>query len=194
MQCAGAATGRAAAHATGNINYIWARFLHSKRQLVERGGVQLEAAPPPRWIVDPERLHEIVHSRAHIGHSTASLEQQTGIDARGWIPAWLRAPDWMPRHLAQPWETNEELLMQVQGCRREELTSRRNQHTVAFVGPMAYCAKCTCFSLRRLGSKFQGDCIVPTGRAATAVTSRLDKMRAARHPITGEPLQNMVFH
>ena len=189
MQCAGAATGRAAAHATGNINYVWARFLHSKRQLVERGGVLVEAAPPPRWIVDPQRLHEVVLSRAHLGHSTADLEEQSGSYAEGSAPAWLKTPDWMPQHLAQPWERSENLLLQVHGCRREEITARRNQHTIAFVGPIAYCVKCACFSLRRLGSKFKGECTVPAGRAAAAVSYRLRKMRAARHPITGEPLQ-----
>ena len=189
LQCAGAAVGRAAAHATGNINYVWARFLHSKRQLVERGGVLLEAAPPPRWIVDPQRLHEVVLSRAHLGHSTADLEEQSGSYAEGSAPAWLKTPDWMPQHLAQPWERNENLLLQVHGCRREEITARRNQHTIAFVGPIAYCVKCACFSLRRLGSKFKGECTVPAGRAAAAVSNWLGKMRAARHPITGEPLQ-----
>ena len=37
LQRAGAATGIAAAHATGNINFAWARFVHSRRQLLERG-------------------------------------------------------------------------------------------------------------------------------------------------------------
>ena len=139
--------------------------------------------------MDPQKLQEVALCQFPLGHSTTSLEERTENHAGGSVPAWLRAPDWMPQHLAQPWERSDDLLMQVQGCRREEIEARRNEHSVAFVGPIAYCAKCACFSLRRLGSKFKGECRVPTGRASAAVGYGLARMKDARHPITGEPLQ-----
>ena len=187
-QCAGAATGRAAAHATGNINYVWARFLLSKRQLEEKGGRQVSDAAPPRWIVDPQRLHELAASPAQVAYTTRPRAERAELQPAfsGQItPAWLRQPDWMPTHLAQPWETD----MGMHGCRREVLEARGNEHSVAFVGPIVYCSRCACFTLKRLGSRLKGICARPAGRAAAAVAYRLGRLRAGRHPITGQALR-----
>ena len=191
LQCAGAATGRAAARTTGNINYIWARFLFSRRHLIEKGGTRVSAFPPPRWLVDLQRLGEVNPSRSTAGHRAESQEEFAAAQAAYasyHVPAWLRKPDWLPQHLAQPWEGGEDLREQVHGCKREELEARLGEHSLAFIGPIAYCVKCACFTQRRLGSRLKGLCVTPSGRAAFAVAYRLTRMRAGKHPITGQAL------
>ena len=191
-QCAGAATGRAAARSTGNVNHIWARFLYSRRQLEEKGGRQIGTAPPPKWIVDPQRLHEIAASPAQLMSSTSwhggHAASQSSAAGRH-TPAWERKPDWMPGHLAQPWERGQGFSAELHGCRREELEARSMEHTVAFAGPIVYCSKCACFTQRRLGSRFKTVCELPAGRAAAAVAYRLARLRVLKHPITGQNLQ-----
>jgi hypothetical protein len=104
------------------------------------------------------------------------------------VPAWLRKPDWLPQHLTQPWERGEDFPEQIHGCKREELEARLAEHSLAFVGPIAYCVKCACFAQKRLGSRLKGQCVTPSGRAASAVAYRLTRMRAGKHPITGQAL------
>ena len=196
LQCAGAATGRAAARATGNINFVWARFLYSKRQLVERGGKLIEAAPPPRWIVDLQRLDEVFTDRSQVVRTAVHPGERSWLPsdfAAQATPVWLRKPEWMPAHLVQPWEEGESLPSHLHGCRREELEARDDEHRVVFAGPIAYCSKCACFTQKRLGSRFKNACVLPAGRAAAAVAYRLTRLRAGKHPVTGHALQEEEY-
>ena len=91
----GVAAGRAAARATGNINYVWARHSYGKRELAERGGVQTTADPPPRWIVDATWLQEVLGARPQNVNALGSVETRLevpGIRSHGVVLAWLRAP------------------------------------------------------------------------------------------------------
>ena len=194
LQCAGSAAGRAAARATGNINYVWARFLHSRRELIERGGAQVCTAPPPRWIVDPQRLEEVISSRLQTQHVAERRDSgQQGTLANQPVPFWMRAPEWMPFHLFQPWERGEGQPKKPSGCRREELEARSGEHKVAFAGSIVFCLRCACFAQRRLGSRFKGACALPVGRAAAAVAYRLARLKSGRHPLSGRALSEEIF-
>ena len=57
--CRGSVAERAAAQVTGNVNYVWAAFGHSKAALCEKGAKLASSAHPPRWMVDEGRLHEV---------------------------------------------------------------------------------------------------------------------------------------
>ena len=191
-QCSGAAAGRAAARATGNINFIWSRFAFSRRELIERGGRLITAIPPPRWLVDFKNLEDAAEDQAHLREMRLYVASRDSERIGGGtlaVPAWLRAPDWMPQHLLQPWGKEDAAWGRLYGCVREVLGDRDSEHRIAFAGPMAFCSRCACFAERRLGSRFKGDCVLPTGRAASAVAYRLARLRECRHPITGEAMR-----
>ena len=72
-------------------------------------------------------------------------------------PPWLPAPSWMPIGLVQPWGHSGEALGRRVGCARERVERREHGHRVSFVASMAYCARCACFTQRRVCCRFKGD-------------------------------------
>ncbi len=64
-QCRGSAGGRAAAHATGNVNYIWFKYGVARNSLEQRGAMMVSASAVPRYAIDEQRLHEVARSREH---------------------------------------------------------------------------------------------------------------------------------
>ena len=184
MHCEGSAAGRAAARVTGNINHIWAHNVFSRQHFIQRGARLLSAEPPPKWLVDPNSLHELARSEDHLkamllSLSRGSAEGDSATRVGSMVPPWLRAPSWMHSRLTQPWEREEGALLRLAGCAQEKLDRREFGHQIAFVGSLAYCTRCACFAHRRLGSRFKGSFQLPTGRAASAVSSRLVRLRGA---------------
>ena len=192
-KCEGSAAGRAAARTAGNINFVWAQYAVSRAELTERGGRLISAIRPPKWLVDPGRLEEAAGDPERFVALTRYLLSGTGgveTDGnRAFVPPWLRAPDWLPVQLVQPWEKDEEALRMLHGCVRADLGTRLTGHKVAFSGPIAYCTRCACFAQSRLGSRFKGECVLPGGRALSAVSYRLARLRCGKHPITGAELR-----
>ena len=184
-RCAGSAAGRAAAQATGNINFVWSRFSLSSAEMASRGGRRITQGMPPRWMIDRDGLKEVSES---VQHLQDLREYLNGADPDVHCPAWLGPPQWMPAELIQPWEIGGAALRREVGCHREALQARDSAHRPAFSGPMAFCTRCACFSERRVGSRFKGACTIPEGRAAAAVGYRLRRLRQGLHPITGQPL------
>ena len=191
-KCEGTAAGRAAARTTGNINYIWAQFALSRAELMKKGGRLKSATRPPKWLVDPGRLEEAAGNPERLAALTKYLLTASGVDdedrAMAPAPPWLQAPAWMPMHLAQPWEEDEEAMRRLHGCFRANLGPRQTGHKLAFAGPVAYCTRCACFALARLGCQFKGEGVLPSGRALSAVSYRLARLRAGKQPITGVAL------
>ena len=191
-KCEGTAAGRAAARTTGNINYMWTQFALTRAELMVRGGRLLSAKGPPKWLVDPGRLPEAAETPERLAALTRYLHTASGADEEvqmlAAVPPWLQAPSWMPAPLVQPWEKEEEALRRLQGCVRVDLGPRLTGHKLAFAGPVAYCTRCACFALERLGCRFKGKCELPSGRALSAVSYRLARLRAGKHPITGKAL------
>ena len=187
-RCAGSAAGRAAAGATGNVNFIWSVYAHTRQSLTRKGALLVSADPPPRWAVDPSRLRDIARDEAHLEELLRLLQKKGQAEQGPAIPPWLAAPAWLHSHLQQPWEKDARAaLLSVAGCNRTDLGNRPQGHRVAFVGPLAYCTRCACFAHVRLGSRFKGECRLPTGRAASVVASRLQRLRGGKHPIAGTP-------
>ena len=181
-RCTGAAAGRAAAQASGNINFVWSRFTSTRAELASRGGRRITQGAPPKWMVDPGGLREASSSHLHLQELRDYLN---GAGADEQCPPWLGPPSWMPSYLVQPWEVGGAALRREVGCNREALATRSSAHSIAFNGAIAFCTRCACFSERRVGSRFKGACVIPEGRAAAAVGYRLRRLREGRHPITG---------
>ena len=184
-RCAGSAAGRAAAQASGNINFVWSRFALARADLASRGGRRTTQGMPPKWMVDRGGLKEVASSQEHL---QALRDYLNGAGSGELCPPWLGPPTWMPSHLVQPWEAGGTALRREVGCFREALDARVSAHRPAFSGTIAFCTKCACFSERRVGSRFKGACVIPDGRAAAAVGYRLRRLRQGRHPITGLPI------
>ena len=187
-RCEGSAAGRAAAQATGNLKYVWARFATTRRDLLSRGGRRLTHGRPPRWMIDRGGLAQVASSPQHLDELRRYL---AGGEDHGRAPPWMAPPPWMPAALAQPWETGEGDMSAEIGCYREALEERDARHTVAFRGPLAYCNKCPCFAERRVGSRFKGACVLSAGRAAAAFSYRLARIRDGKHPIIGEAIGDL---
>ena len=189
-RCTGSAAGRAAANARGNLNYKWAKNVHSRRELIQRGSRLLSAEPPPKWLIDPASIAEVMDDLEQRDSLARLLVSPDGTHDTGpLLPPWLRPPSWLPQCLAQPWEEDIHVaLPRLVGCNRLALEPREKAHRVAFMGSVAFCARCACFAHKRLGSRFKGDCQLPHGRARAAVQYRLKRLRHGKHPITGLPL------
>ena len=185
-RCNGSAAGRAAAFATGNINFIWTVRARTKQSLLRRGAQLVSAAPPPRWAVDPSALGDAAGGKANLSDLMREILGRGRVEGGAPLFPWLQAPSWMPSHLHQPWETDGDTVsLREAGCARADVGPRTFSHRVAFVGPLAYCTRCACFAERRLGAKFKGPCVVPAGRGAAAASSRLRRLRQGLHPIAG---------
>ena len=182
-RCAGAAAGRAAAQASGNINFVWSRFALASAELASRGGRRITNGVPPKWMIDRGGLKDASSSQQHL---QAMRDYLNGASASEPCPPWLGPPAWMPPHLVQPWELGGAALRREVGCYREVLEIKSSAHRIAFCGTIAFCTRCACFSECRVGSRFKGTCTVPQGRAAAAVGYRLRRLSKGRHPITGQ--------
>ena len=105
---------------------------------------------------------------------------------------WMRAPEWMSGHLVQPHEIagaqEEEQQGRTAGAAREVASGGSRRHAVVVMGPIAYCARCANFARNRVGAGLKGDCSDPQGKTRNAVAARLRRLRAGRHPMTGEVL------
>ena len=64
LKCKGCSAGRAAAQATGNMNYIWTVHAKSEAAMCEEGAKLLNSSAPPGWLVDQRRLYEAADSKA----------------------------------------------------------------------------------------------------------------------------------
>ena len=189
LRCSGAAAGRAATSATGNINFLWSVYVHHRPSLLQQGARLVVAAPVPRWAVDPRTLREAARDQAHFEELVRLLRGSSTAEQDHRPPPWSAAPEWLPSYLHQPWETDTSAaLLKEVGCIRADVGTRLKGHRVAFVGPLAYCTRCACFARLRMGSRFKGNCREPTGRAAAAAASRLRRLRSGKHPIAGIPL------
>ena len=109
--------------------------------------------------------------------------------------AWLRAPEWMPRHLIQPHEVEDTGAADQEmgwrrssGAARASGTMRSRGHAIVLAGPMAFCAKCARFARHRLGTGLRGECPAPQHKTANSVAARLSRLRQGLHPLTGVPL------
>ena len=108
---------------------------------------------------------------------------------------WLRTPEWMPDTLTLPHEKGgaavsqeEEQHARTAGTAREAQRIGDRGHAVVVMGPIAYCAKCGNFARRRVGAGLKGNCTAPQDKTRNAASARLRRLRAGRHPLTGEVL------
>ena len=92
-RCAGAAAGRAAAQASGNINFVWSRFALASAELASRGGRRITNGVPPKWMIDRGGLKEASSSQQHL---QAMRDYLNGASASEPCPPWLGPPAWMP--------------------------------------------------------------------------------------------------
>ena len=217
MKCGGCAAGRAAAQATGNINYVWTVHAKEKGSLGAEGGKQISAPGPPGWMVDKNRLAETADSAskmrellrsAGLGQSEFADEEEPlqptgGVEVGGSVDSvrpWLRTPEWMPGWMAQPFEGGQ-AGGQVDAERESasgwsrraghaRATVGRNSldHVLVIKGAIAYCARCAQFALHRLGKGLKKKCTAPLKKTANATQSRLNRLRMGLHPISGRPL------
>ena len=126
-----------------------------------------------------------------------SREEGGGVGGSRWggLP-WLRAPEWMPDHFVQAHERAEGGVLNVaehqrsrpQGMARKIKEDRGAGHAVVLMGPIAYCTRCVRFAKDRLGVGLKGPCTMPQVKTQNAAAARLRRLRAGRHPLTGEPL------
>ncbi len=58
-------------------------------------------------------------------------------------------------------------------------------HRLEISGPLVYCSRCGRYAARRVGRALRGGCV---GEATGAYATRLARMRAGRHPLTGADL------
>ena len=146
---------------------------------------------------------QATHERQQDGHGIWAREAATPRDEAGgnsgsrWggVP-WLRAPEWMPDHFVQPHErcggeglsTASPQSSRPQGTARELKEGRGAGHAVVLMGPIAYCTRCARFAKDRLGVGLKGPCTRPQVKTHNAAAARLRRLRAGRHPLTGEPI------
>ena len=191
QECRGCAAGKAATHATGNINYLWTVHARSKEALHSEGGKVVHAVGPPVWMVDRCRLEETADSEAQQEENRRAAGVEEGV-----MP-WMRVPQWMPAELATQrevapgfdaegavdsgWSRNP-------GQARAAAGRSRNDHVLVVRGALAYCARCAQFAIKRLGRGLKGTCVAPQNRTRNAVQARLNRLKEGKHPVTGQPI------
>ena len=217
-KCSGCAAGRAAAHATGNINYLWTVCARDKEELRGEGGRLISPSAPPGWMVDASRINETIDSvsqRREVlrlaglnlsvfsdqeQHPSSVAEVGTGVEEEEELMPWMRAPQWLPTWMQQPFEKSgprgtfadaegdERRWRRKVGQPRRAVRRSQKDHVIVVRGAIAFCARCAQFALNRLGRGLKGPCAAPQNRRANAVHARLVRLRKGCHPITGQPV------
>ena len=94
-----------------------------------------------------------------------------------------------PHEVSGEAEPQSELMQRrAVGMAREAAGASSDGHVVVVIGPIAFCARCASFAIRRLGAGLKGVCIATQTKTRSAVAARLRRLRAGRHPITGKEL------
>ena len=202
--CGGSAGGRAMAHATGNVNYIWKVHTLATEGMAQQGARLVRRSHVPSEMVDTARFAEMEGEyadtlrkdlRAAEG-AVGETEQEgraagVGYEALGasegrWVLPWEEDPQWM-------------YLPHLQGERQEkavdtergsgsigEAVRLAGGHRLRVTGPLVRCTRCACFALHRHGQGLKRACNPKQGRAARV---RLDRLHQGRHPITRKVIE-----
>ena len=164
--CRGVAAGRVRSAATGNINHIWATYMWTEAQLAARGLAKTGTGSVPRHLVDETRLGE---------EGTAAEEQgaMEGSSMEG------RAEDTARTAGGEGQPEEDE---QAEGRVEREKGGIARPHALRAKGLLTWCDVCGAYSTQRAGRRIKGECVVATTRHRL---TRLERLRAGRHPISG---------
>ena len=189
--CKGAATGRILASDTGNINYLWSEYRHSKEEMAIQGFALLRTRGIPRSAIDEGRIQEIgvgndegrvrTGSRrgnaAGLGGAVGREDEVAAIGLRGGSGTEEGGSGGMEEGGKG-------------GGRSAEATpedGRGRRHRLRVIGRLVWCEVCAAYSTQRAGARLRGSCkgMVGTRHRAT----RLERLRCGRHPLTNVALE-----
>ena len=166
--CKGTAAGRILASNTGNINFLWSKFRHDKNEMAIRGLTLTCSRPLPRAVIDEARLQEVCEEHP-------------------WPPGALAAEGVVgddDGEVGERVEVEVGAVGEAGGELGAEGTGRR--HRLRTRGCLVWCDYCGAYSAQRAGARLRGTC---EGRPTTRHrTTRLNRLRMGRHPITNVPL------
>ena len=157
--CKGTAAGRVMAAGTGNINFLWSRYRYSVIEMAVRGLTQASTGAIPQAAIDEERIDEVREDTGVVGGAAA----EEGEEPPG---------DDGPRA----------------GVTRTVAVgvARGRQHALRTRGQLTWCDACGAYSHQRAGRRIKGDCV---GAVTRHRLTRLVRLRAGKHPISGAVLE-----
>ena len=156
--CKGAAGGRVLAATTGNKNYIWSKHRHSIQEMRGMGLTRASLCIIPEAAIDQGRIDEAL----------IDMEGQAGgTEQEGQGEPSLERQDIVAMQVSSGGAT-------------------RRKHALRTRGQLMWCDACGAYAHQRAGSRIKGEC---AGAATTRHRlTRLMRLRAGRHPITGGAL------
>ena len=189
--CQGAATGRVLASGTGNINYLWGEYRHSKEEMAIPGFALLRTRGIPRNAIDEGRIQEI---------GMGSDEGRAGTVSRRWNAVGLGGT---------VGREGEEAVVGLRGGNGTEVggsggmeeggkgggrsaegtpeDGQGRRHRLRVIGRLVWCEVCAAYSTQRAGARLRGNC---KGMDATRHrATRLERLRCGRHPLTNVALE-----
>ena len=183
--CKGSAEGRVLTSNTGNINYLWAAFRHTKTEMARQGFTLSRCAVIPSSAIDEERLLELPGEDRGIGVGATTTEggqanvegQGDGEDPIGHLPGPIQRGESRGQ---------EEERRSVTGGELSVRGTQVSRHNLRRIGNVLWCDRCGAYSTQRAGARLRGECLIHalTRHRAT----RLARLREGKHPITNKPL------
>ena len=199
--CGGSAGGRAMAHATGNVNYIWNVHTLATDGMLQQGARLVRRSCIPSEMVDAARFAEMEGEYAdRLRKDLREAEEAEGGTEGGGRTVGGRhvALGTSEGRLVLPWEEDPQwmYLPHLQGRRGQggaagtetglgskgESARLAGGHWLRTTGPLVWCARCACFALHRHGQGLKRACNPKQGGV---VRVRLDRLRQGRHLVTG---------
>ena len=185
--CKGSAEGKILASNTGNINFLWSKYLLDKAQMAREGYLLLKATKIPTAAIDESRLQEVTQGgwegvagtevivRSTLGQGTVNEEggetcppQQQLSDRQG-----------------EGTEGQEVDIRSEAGGPETWQMAQPGKHSIRSNGRMLWCDRCGAYSTQRAGARLRGTCqVAPISRHRA---TRLARLRAGRHPLTNAP-------
>ena len=183
--CKGSAEGKVLSSNTGNINYLWAAFRHTKVEMARQGFTLSRSTVIPPAAIDEERLRELPGEDRDIKVGAANTEgaqaneegQDGGEDPSGHTPGLTQ------RRAGREQEGERRM---VAGGELAVRGSQASKHNLRRIGGVLWCDKCGAYSTQRAGARLRGECLVHSMTRHRA--TRLGRLREGRHPITNKAL------
>ena len=168
--CAGSAGGRAVAHATGNVNYIWNMHALATTGLLQQGARLIRRSNIPAEMVDAARCAEMEGEYAEtLRRDLRNVEgQEAGVTGRGvavgerhfeqgvrgerWVMPWERDPRWLYLPHLQEGRGQGKATWTEAGLGGEVRSARLvGGHWLRTTGALVWCSRCACFAFKRHG-------------------------------------------